>query len=180
MASFNWSRAFWKPLNLSKTMNILAMKGPTGIKSVTQLWVIGKIKYAMLAVNQFLFYTVKLYLTSNDCNNLRLMLKKEGNLSKDWDFTSLELMVNFSTRPNKVKELIQLIVDNKEAQNVIRTIHWQDTFPFIYDIQKSADVNTYFPDSRHNIDDFKLGMTVVMEFQILLRNFKASNIHSGY
>ena len=34
LASFDWSRAFWKPLNGSETMNILAMRGPGGTKGV--------------------------------------------------------------------------------------------------------------------------------------------------
>lgn len=98
LTNFDWSRAFWKPLNGLETMNILAMRGPGGTKGVAQLWVIGKIEYATLVVNQFLSYTIKLCLTGDDCNNLRLiMLKKWGNLGKDWDPASLKSVVNFST-----------------------------------------------------------------------------------
>ena len=82
LANFDWSKSFWNPLNGSETMNILAWKTPGGAKGVAQLWVIGKIEYATLVVNQFPSYTVKLCLTSDDQQNLRLMLKKWGNLRK--------------------------------------------------------------------------------------------------
>lgn len=124
LASFNWSRAFWKLLNGSETMNIVVMKRLGVMKSIAQLWVIRKIEYAILVINQFLSYMVKLYLIGNNCNNLRLILRKWGNFSKEWDSTSLKSVVNFLTRPNKVKELIKLIVDNKKAWDVVETIYW--------------------------------------------------------
>ena len=62
------------------------------------------------------------------------MLKKWRNLSKDWDPNNIESVVNFSTRPDKVEELIQLILDDEEAQDMVRAIHFQDTFPFTYDV----------------------------------------------
>lgn len=158
LANFDWSKAFWNPLNVSETMNILAWRALGGAKGVAQLWVIGKIEHATLVVNQFPSYTVKLCLTSDDRKNLRLMLKKWGNLGKDWDPASIEPVVNFSTRPDKVEELIQLIADDEEARDVVRTIHFQDTFPFTYDVRGSADVNSNFPDPRHDVDDFKSGV----------------------
>lgn len=82
-------------------------------------------------------------------------------------------MINLSIRPDKVKELIQLIVDNEKAWDVVKTIHWQDTFLFIYDDRKSADVNTDFPNSEYNVNDFKSDATVAVKFQILSHNFKA-------
>ncbi len=82
---------------------------------MAQLWVIGKIEYATLVVNQYPSYTVKLCLTEDDRQNLRLILKKWGNLGKDWDPTNIESVVNFSTRPDKVEKLIQLMSDNEEA-----------------------------------------------------------------
>ena len=83
LANFDWFKAFWNPLNESKTMNILAMTRPKDMKGVAQLWVIGKIEYATLVINQFPSYTVKLCLTSNDWNNLHLILRKWGNCGKD-------------------------------------------------------------------------------------------------
>ena len=150
------------------------MKKLRNTKSVTQLWVIRKIEYAILVINQFPSYTVKLYLTGDNRNNLHLILKKWGNFSKDWDLTSLESVVNFSIRPDKVKELIQLIVDDEKARDMVRTFYWQNTFPFTNNVWKSVDINTDFPNPKYNVDDFKLGAIVAMEFQILLRNFKAS------
>ena len=64
------------------------------------------IEYATLIVNQFLSYTVKLCLTDNDRQSLRHILKKWENLRKDWNFSSIELVVNFLTRLNKVENLI--------------------------------------------------------------------------
>lgn len=57
---------------------------------------------------------------------------------------------------------------------MVRIIYFQDTFPFIYDVKGSADINSNYPDPRYNVDNFKSGATVAIEFQILLRNFKAS------
>ncbi len=82
-------------------------------------------------------------------------------------------MVNFLTRPDKVQELIELISNDEEALDVVRTIHFQETFPFTYDVRKSADVSSDFPDPAHNVDDFKAEAIVAVEFQILSRNFKA-------
>ncbi len=102
------------------------------------------------------------------------MLKKWRNLGKDWNPGSIKSVVNFSTRPNKVQELIELISDNEDALDMVRTIHFQDTFPFIYDVQESANVSSDFPDPGHDVDNFKAGAIVAVEFQILSRNFKAS------
>lgn len=102
------------------------------------------------------------------------MLKKWGNLGKDWDPASLKSVVNFLTRPDKVKELIQLITDDKEAQDVVRTMYFQDTFQFIYDVRRSANVSSNFLDPAHNVDDFISDATVAVKYQILSRNFKAS------
>ncbi len=124
MANFDWSKAFWNPLNGLETMNILAFKTPGGAKGVAQLWLIRKIEYATLVINQYPSYTVKLCLTGDEQQNLRLMLKKWGNLGKDWDPTNIESVVNFLTRPNKVEELVQLMSDDEEARDVLRTIHF--------------------------------------------------------
>ncbi len=102
------------------------------------------------------------------------MLKKWGNLGKDWHPTNIASVVNFSTRLDKVEELIQLMSDDEEAWDVVRTIPFQDTFPFTYDIRESADLSSEFPHPRHDVDDFKGRVTVAVEFQILSRNFKAS------
>lgn len=119
---------------------------------------------------------VKLCLTGNNCNNLCLMLKKQRNFKKDQDLTSLNLVVNLSPRPNKIKEIIQLIVDDKKAWDVLKTIHQQDIFLFTYDVWKLANRNSDFPDLRHDVTNFKSSATVEVEFQILLHNFKASKI----
>lgn len=83
-------------------------------------------------------------------------------------------MVNFSIRPNKVEVLIQLIVDDGETWDVIKTIYFQNTFPFTYDVWKLANINSNFLDVGHNDNDFKSNIIVVMEFEILLYKFKAS------
>ena len=53
-------------------------------------------------------------------------------------------------------------------------IYFQNIFLFIYDVLESADVSSDFPNLGYNIDNFKAGTTVVIEFQVLLQNFKAS------
>ncbi len=77
-------------------------------------------------------------------------------------------------RPDKVEEFIHLIADNKKARDVINTIHFSDIFPFTYDLKRSADVNSDYPDPKHDVDNFKLSATVVVEFPILLQNYKVS------
>lgn len=144
-------------------MNILAMKEPRVIKSIAQLWVIEKIKYLTQVVKQFLSHTVKLCLTGDNHNNF----------GKDWDFINLELVVNFSIKPEKVKKLIKLVVNNDKAHDMIKTIYWQNIFLFIYEVQKSTDVNNNFSNQGHDVNDFKSDAIVVVEFKILLRNFKA-------
>lgn len=69
-------------------------------------------------------------------------------------------MLNFSTRPDKVEELIQLIAGDEEARDVVRTIDFQDTFSFTYDVRRSADVNTDYLDPGHDVDDFRSDATV--------------------
>lgn len=62
------------------------------------------------------------------------MLKKWGNLGKDWNLANIELCINFSTRPDKIQEVIEIIFNDKEALNMVRTIYFQNTFSFLYDI----------------------------------------------
>ncbi len=85
---------------------------------------IGKIEYATLVVNQFLSYTIKLCLTGNDQQNLCLMLKKWENLRKNWNLASIKSVVNFSIKSNKVQELIELIFNDEEALDMIKTIYF--------------------------------------------------------
>lgn len=92
------------------------------------------------------------------------MLKKWGNLRKDWNLASIKLVINFSTRLNKVEELIQLITDNEEAWDMVRTIYFQDTFLFTYDVWGSVDVNSNYPNPGHNVNNFKLSAIVAVEF----------------
>ena len=83
-------------------------------------------------------------------------------------------MVNFSTRHDRVEELIQLIADDEETRDVVKTIYFQDIFPFTYDVWGLADVNSDYPGPGHDVNNFKSGATVAIKFQILLQNFKAS------
>lgn len=108
-ANFDWSKAFRNPLKGSETMSVLAMRRPGGTQVVAQVWVIGKLEYTTLVVNQYPTYTVKLCLTNDDRTTFRMILKKWGNLGKDWDPSSIESVINFSTRPEKVRELIELL-----------------------------------------------------------------------
>lgn len=134
---------------------------------------IGKVEYATLVVNQFASYLVKLCLTGDNQNNLRLMLKKWENLGKDWDISTINSIVNFSTRPNKVEELIEFISGNKKVQEIVKTIHYQNTFLFTYNVQKTTDMDADYLDPGHDIDNFKNGLKVGIEFQMVSWNFKA-------
>ena len=66
-ANFDWSKDFWNLFNGSETMNILAMKGTRGTKGIAQLWIIGKVEYTTLVIQQYPTFTVKLCLTNDDC-----------------------------------------------------------------------------------------------------------------
>ena len=56
---------------------------------------------------------------------------------------------------------------------MVITIYWEDTFQLTYDNRKSADINSNFPNPGHNVNDFKSSAIIAVEYQILLRNFKA-------
>lgn len=108
---------------------------------------IGKLEYATLVVNQYTSYTVKLCLTNDDCATLCMMLKKWGNLGKDWDSSSIDTVINVSTKPDKVQDLIDLITDNEGVHDIVQAIHIQDTFPFTYDVREEAGVEGDYPNS---------------------------------
>lgn len=150
------------------------MKEPNRSKDVAQLQVIGKVKYTMLVVNQLSSYIIKLCLISDDQNNLYLMLKQWGNPKKYWNTSIINSIVNFFTRLDKVKELIKLINKNKEVKEIVQTIYYQNTFPFIYNMRKTTNLNIDYPDLSYNIDNFKNSSKVIVEFQIMSFNFKAS------
>ena len=77
-------------------------------------------------------------------------------------------------RPDKVQEFIKLIFNDKKVLDVIKILHFQNIFLFMYDIWELANVSSDFPNPGYNVDDFKARTIVAVEFQILLRNFKAS------
>lgn len=150
------------------------MKFPKRTKDVAQLLVIRKLKYTILEVNQFPFFTVNLCLTNDDRTTLQFILKKQGNLGKDQEPSNIELIISFSTRQKRVQGLIELITDVEKVKNIVQTIHIQDTFLFTYDMRKFANVKGDYPDPRHDVDDFKSGARIAIEFQVVLHNFKVS------
>lgn len=94
LANFNWGSSFWHLLNASETMNVLAVTGPGGARGLAQLWIIGKIDFAALTNNKWPGRMLKLCLSNDDRTTLWMMLKKWGNLVKDWDPASIENVVN--------------------------------------------------------------------------------------
>lgn len=96
------------------------MKDPKATRGMTQLWVIGKLKYSTLIVNQYPSYTVKLCLSNDNRATLRMMWKKCEILGKNCDLSLIETVINMLTRPNKVQELIDLITNNKEVHNIVQ------------------------------------------------------------
>ena len=145
-------------------MNILAMKFPGETKSIAQLWVIRKLGYTTLVVNQYPTFTVKLCLVNDNRNTLWIMLKKWNNLGKEWEPSNIELVISFLTRSEKVEKLIELITDDKEVRDIVQAIHLYDTFPFTYDVRKSTKVKGDYPNPGHDVDDFKAGVRVAVEF----------------
>lgn len=91
-------------------------------------------------------------------------MKKWGDLKKKWDLATIELVMSFLTRLDKVQELIQLMGDKKEAQNIAKTIFFQDTFPFTYNVYISFGVLSNFTNPQYNINDFKSAAIVERKF----------------
>ena len=52
-----------------------------------------------------------------------MMLNKWGNLGKKWELSNIKLVISFSTRPEKVEELIELIINNKEVRDIVQAIY---------------------------------------------------------
>lgn len=102
------------------------------------------------------------------------MLKKRRSFGRDQDLASIESMVNFIRRPNRIQKLRQLISHDNKALDIVRTMYFQDTFLFTYDVWELANVSNDFLEPGYDIDDLKTELTVVVEFQILTRNFKTS------
>lgn len=119
---------------------------------------IGKLEYATLVVNQYPSYTVKLCLTNDDRATLCMMLRKWGNLGKDWDSSFIDTVVNLSTKPDKVQDMINLLTDDEEVHDIVQALHIQDTFPFTYDVREEVGVEGYYPNPGHDVDDFKAGV----------------------
>lgn len=62
-------------------------------------------------------------MTNNNWLTLQIMLKKWSNLGKDWELSNIELVIRFSTKQKKVKELIELITDDEEDRDIIPVIY---------------------------------------------------------
>lgn len=58
--------------------------------------------------------------------------------------------------------------------DIVKIIYFQDIFLFTYNIWKSANINNNFSNLGHNVNNFKVGVIEVVEFQILLYNFNDS------
>lgn len=123
-------------------------------------------------INQYPTFTVKLYLTNDNCTTLRIIFKKWGNLGKNWKPSYIESVISFSTRLEKVQKLIKLITNDKEVKDIVQAIYIPNTFLFTYDVHKSANIKGDYPDSRNNMDDFKVKVKIAIKFYLVLYNFK--------
>ena len=84
-------------------MNILAMKFPKRTKDVAQLWVIRKLEYTTLVINQNLTFTIKLYLTNDNCTTLRMILKNEATWANIGSFLILNWLSAFQEGQKRFK-----------------------------------------------------------------------------
>lgn len=84
------------------------------------------------------------------------------------------MVINFSTRPKRIQELINLIINDKEVRDIVQSIYLQDIFSFTYNVRKFAKVKGDYPDLGYDMDDFKAGTRLALEFQLVLCNFKVS------
>ncbi len=51
-----------------------------------------------------------------------------------------------------------------ESQDIVKKLYLKDIFLFIYDVWKLADISIDFPNSRHDVDHFKVRAIVAIEF----------------
>lgn len=79
-----------------------------------------------------------------------------------------------STKPNIVYKFIDLIINNKKVYNIVLIIYIQDIFSFIYSVHKKIGVKRDYPGLDYNINNFKTGAKVAIEFQINSQNFKTT------
>lgn len=95
-------------------------------------------------------------------------------MRKIWNTTSIKLVINMSTKPGKVKKLINFINNNNKSKNIAQNLYKLDTFLFTYNIQKDVRVRSNHLNPGYNINNFKTKARVIVKFQLHSRNFKAT------
>lgn len=67
-----------------------------------------------------------------------------------------------------------MILDHKEIHDIVQTIYIQNTFVFNYNVYKKAGVKKENSNPDYNVNKFKDGTKMAIEFQVNFKNFKAS------
>ena len=140
--------------------------GGVGVsRGLAQLWVVRKIDFSALTNNQSPGWMVKFMLVKRGFHNPSRKLKKRGNLGKEWEPASIGNVVIFSIRPDKLEELIALM-DANDTKDLIENIQGGNTFSFTYDVLEASTIKSDYLDPGHDVEDFRAGSTVAVEFQI--------------
>lgn len=101
------------------------------------------------------------------------MLKKWGNLGKDWDPASVESIVNFPQDQKRSKSSWSSSLETKKSKTLLK-LSTTRTRSHLHDVRKTSNMDANYPDPDYDVDDFRNGSKVAIEFQIVSRNFKAS------
>lgn len=81
-------------------------------------------------------------------------------------------VVNFSIKPGKLKELVQLM-EPDDTKYFVQNFEGGDTFTFTYDVRESSKLKHY-QDPGHDVEYLRAGSSIAVEIQIHWRNLKAT------
>ncbi len=153
-------------------MHTLGLKTEGGGKEMAVFWVIGPIKYASLEYGSFNTWNVKVDCEMSVLDGIRNFLKTQGILGDEW-VKNEDPWISMSSTKNHVRDQISLMDDGEEKE-------WMESlcnggkFPFTYD--GIADRN---PNPGHDIEEFRRGRFVAVEFSAHAINFKSKTNPEG-
>ena len=151
-------------------MHVPRTQGKDGSRGVVQIWVEETIEFAVLAMNKFPNFTIKLCITDDDRRRLKTGLRRKGNLGDHWSTSAIEPVISVSAKLDFVEGMIDIMPNGNDKETVTSILE-DKTFPFAYDVRTTPQGE--FPDSgRIDIKAFKQDSKVAVEMQIHSRNFK--------
>ena len=153
-------------------MHTLGVKTEDGGQEMAVFWVIGSIRYASLEYGKFDTWNVKVDCEPGILDGLRGFQKTKGPLGEEW-VEVMDPWISISSTEVHVRDQISLMEDGEEKE-------WMEgvcdgkKFPFTYD--GIADVN---PNPGHEIEEFRRGRFVAVEFSAHSINFRTKTNPGG-